>query len=395
MKRKEFTLIELLIVIAIIAILAAMLMPALNRAREQARRASCASNLNQIGLALTMFDHQSGGRLPVLDTGYEQNTLGAFWELYESDCLQNLHLYSCPSNRAPIDETAIAAGGGNGSEVSYWMDFDAPTRRHPLRAVMADRQAAPEEPVPQDHPWSINHGRDGVNVLFEDRHVKFTYPTGNEIISEYIDGGDNIYADNSGSEYDQAYIRWGEGDEPAPSFALAFNGDHVETNYNPDSADLAGGGTIVMECYFEDNTHNFHGSWGGPRLYVSRNDDGNLQTGWGNDWDRGGSVPLNEWVTIRVTNDGSTTRGFVNGTEAHSYDSSFSGANSNTFHIGRVNNEGRPFNGQVKYFRMDDQNGNTIIEYRFEDGSGNTLTDSSGNNYHGTISGASWVEVDD
>ncbi len=68
MKRKRiprgFTLIELLVVVSIISILAAILLPALARAREAARRASCASNLKQMGLVFIMYANENHDLFP-------------------------------------------------------------------------------------------------------------------------------------------------------------------------------------------------------------------------------------------------------------------------------------------------------------------------------------------
>jgi prepilin-type N-terminal cleavage/methylation domain-containing protein len=63
-ERTAFTLIELLVVIAIIAILASILFPVFARARENARRASCQSNLKQIGLGIMQYTQDYDERIP-------------------------------------------------------------------------------------------------------------------------------------------------------------------------------------------------------------------------------------------------------------------------------------------------------------------------------------------
>ncbi len=75
-KSSHFTLIELLIVIAIIAILASMLLPALNQARDSARKSSCVSNLKQIASAVQMYVGDAGDFLP------NRSPLASRWHSY-------------------------------------------------------------------------------------------------------------------------------------------------------------------------------------------------------------------------------------------------------------------------------------------------------------------------
>lgn len=64
-RRAGFTLVELLVVIGIIAVLLSLLLPAIGRAREQAKRAQCMSNLRQLGQAVIMYCNDNKGWMPV------------------------------------------------------------------------------------------------------------------------------------------------------------------------------------------------------------------------------------------------------------------------------------------------------------------------------------------
>ncbi|HEX8237885.1 MAG TPA: DUF1559 domain-containing protein [Abditibacteriaceae bacterium] len=76
--KRGFTLIEILIVLVIIAILAAILFPAFARAREGARRASCASNLRQLGMAFRQYTQDNNNKYP-LAANYQNWEKGGHW----------------------------------------------------------------------------------------------------------------------------------------------------------------------------------------------------------------------------------------------------------------------------------------------------------------------------
>jgi prepilin-type N-terminal cleavage/methylation domain-containing protein/prepilin-type processing-associated H-X9-DG protein len=122
--KKGFTLIELLVVIAIIAILAAILFPVFQKVRENARRASCQSNLKQLGLAFIQYTQDADEKFPAGVFANQptpvSNQAGSGWagEIYSY--VKSTGVYKCPD-----DSTATQTVGGVVlTPVSYAMNVE-------------------------------------------------------------------------------------------------------------------------------------------------------------------------------------------------------------------------------------------------------------------------------
>lgn len=114
-----FTLIELLVVIAIIAILAAILFPVFSRARENARRASCQSNLKQIGLGIFQYIQDYDEKYPPAVGGGAANSGAYGWAEEIQPYLKSTQILQCPSEINGPD-TPISSAGANYTD--YWIN---------------------------------------------------------------------------------------------------------------------------------------------------------------------------------------------------------------------------------------------------------------------------------
>jgi prepilin-type N-terminal cleavage/methylation domain-containing protein/prepilin-type processing-associated H-X9-DG protein len=173
MARKAFTLVELLVVIGIIAVLIAILMPALNRAREEARLTQCASNLRQIGKFFDAYSMEYNGYYPAIFGLFDPNTdpnpnngyydqfgnLEVVMQAFELNIDPKAYVYSeptvNPSIRPPIwfcpndIEPGHDPAGGDWRQTSYHANFAAWTVARPhsesisgtawYRAIKPDR----------------------------------------------------------------------------------------------------------------------------------------------------------------------------------------------------------------------------------------------------------------
>jgi prepilin-type N-terminal cleavage/methylation domain-containing protein/prepilin-type processing-associated H-X9-DG protein len=193
-RRNGFTLIELLVVIAIIAILAAILFPVFARARENARRASCQSNLKQIGIATMMYAQDYDGLLAF--QGWfggctEWNGTPA-WQL--QPYTKNSQIFICPSKGkgAPDPTTTgqISYGFNMMGYVRDWNPASLASIDEPARTIaLADAQSAWLDAYWNWNTYPMASGEDyrfqtqrgkhlsTINTLYADGHVKAVRPS--------------------------------------------------------------------------------------------------------------------------------------------------------------------------------------------------------------------------
>ena len=230
LRRRGFTLVELLVVIGVIAVMIGMLLPTLGRAREAANRAACLSNLRQIHQAFHLYSIASRDQVPI---GYRtaskqfnsmifSTTAGGRWVLFgllfEGGFLKERRVLYCPSENNPkfMFDTA-----------------DNPFPRFgvtPTKNIQSGYGARPQQEIPDDlanpppplHPFfmpKLNRFR-GQAILADLTAAR------TRVITRHKTGINSLFGDGSArwidlNQFDQPESQW-----PEPTFPPA-------SDYNP------------------------------------------------------------------------------------------------------------------------------------------------------------------
>jgi len=198
-ERSGFTLIELLVVIAIIAILAAILFPVFARARENARKSTCQSNMKQIGIAARMYtqDYDEFNAKCCPDGAHTVWFSDALMAYTKNDAI-----FICPSKRewgthrcgCPSARRKRGYGLNNWVSGNKYFGVSDASCTLPAQTIILSDAVCFNTGWTSTSPMPLNRVGDvyasgvitewrhngGVNALYADGHVKWLKPSGNE-----------------------------------------------------------------------------------------------------------------------------------------------------------------------------------------------------------------------
>jgi len=257
-ERRGFTLIELLVVIAIIAILAAILFPVFARARENARKSSCASNLKQIGIAWQMYAQDYDETIMRVSSQDDGGPLRYWWgrmdgaTLVQEDGLlfpytRSTQIQACPSFDKTLTSSVGFTGYGYNNAYLSPSEYLPPTWAETPKPVKLSAVNSPSETVTFADASRIN---------FTDKTTleasTFLAPPADAVPGDFSGN----YPNFQGRHNDMGNVLWADGHVKAvkPKYRGAdFNGYTVGPFNKNHLGDIDKDGDLTTNEYFDLN----------------------------------------------------------------------------------------------------------------------------------------------